>query len=118
MTNSPQIQQLKLADLSSSTLYVIAEKLEATYLGWLWLGNSNKVRQNDSLYSPAGDAASPWLPKGSWTEASVSCNVSCPLGCLDIFRLFQLTVPKSSAPSKRASQNMQCLLKIIIIVFL
>lgn len=31
--------------------------------------------------------------------------------------IFQLTVPKSSAPNERTSQNVQCLLKIMIVFF-
>lgn len=58
-----------------------------------------------------------WLPKGSWKEALVSCNMICSLGCLYIFMIFQLTVPKSSAPNERTSQNVQCLLKIMIVFF-
>lgn len=87
-------------------------------MGGSGLGVLTELDRMTVFIAEAGDAASPWLPKGSWIEALVSCNVSCPLGCLDIFRLFQLTAPRSSAPSERASQNMQWLLKIIIIVFL
>lgn len=68
-------------DVSSFTLYVIAEKLEAAYLGWLWLGSSNRVRQNDSLHSWGWRCCFTVVTRGQldWGLSFLQCELSTGL---------------------------------------